>query len=613
VKNLKFKKKIESEIYKRCNSLLSQQEVDGTWRYCFENSVITDAYMLILLRTIDYKKESLIKRIAERILSKQSQDGLWRIYPDEEPANLSATIQAYTALLYAQSFSNTEEQLQNAKHFIIDNGGLKNADLLTKVFFAMNGLYRWPELPIDPAILFSLPQTSPISRYDISSYARAHFAPVMLMIESKKKLTSRFTPDLSELVGKTEQESNIDDWINLFSTLNIRDSYYSTKKGNLLSYIQNHIEPDGTLLSYGLTTIFMVYGLLSNGVDRTSSIIQNALSGLMKMFCEINGTLHLQNSPSTTWDTSLMLYTLLEAGVPPTHANLLKGAGFLLSQQQSKYGDWTVHNPDALPGGWGFSLGNTQHPDLDDTQAALRTIARYCRTSSSYYSCYEKGLSWLLSMQNYDGGWAAFEKNTNRYLIGSLPIKHAKDALIDPSTPDLTGRTLEFLGSYHGLNQNHRSIKKGVSWLLSNQESNGSWYGRWGVCYIYGTWAAVTGLRSCGVHPNEKALQKAKKWLLSIQNEDGGWGESCESDSLRKYVSLNKSTPSQTAWALNALTSLNDKPNSKMEEAVSWLLSKQEASYPTGAGLPGAFYIRYHSYEHIWPLLALTHYYKKYY
>ncbi|MBN3555529.1 squalene--hopene cyclase [Fictibacillus nanhaiensis] len=611
---MNIKKKIESEIYKRCNKLLSQQEADGTWCYCFENSLITDAYMLILLRTIDYKNESLIKRIAERILSKQSHDGLWRLYPDEEPANLSATIQAYTALLYSQSLTQTEESLLHAKHFIINNGGLKNADILTKVFLAMNGLYHWPELPIDPAILFSLSLTSPINRYDISSYARAHFAPVMLMIEGKKKLTSSYTPDLSGIFGKTDQGSNIEDWINLFSILNVRDSYNHTKKENILSYIQNHIEPDGTLLSYALTTIFMVYGLLSNGVDRSSTIIQHALSGLMKMFYEVDGKIHLQNSPSTTWDTSLILYTLLEAGVPHTHTQVLKGARLLLSQQQYKYGDWTVHNPDALPGGWGFSIGNTQHPDIDDTQVALRTIARYCRTYSTYFSSYEKGLSWLLSMQNDDGGWAAFEKNTNRYLIGSLPIKHAKDALIDPSTPDLTGRTLDFLGSFHGLNQENDCIKKGVKWLLSNQEANGSWYGRWGVCYIYGTWAAVTGLRSCGVRENERALQKAKKWLIAIQNEDGGWGESCKSDSKRTYVSLNKSTASQTAWALNALTCICDQPTSEMEKAVLWLLTKQEeANYPTGAGLPGAFYIRYHSYDNIWPLLALSHYYRKYY
>ncbi|KZE66165.1 hypothetical protein AWM68_07265 [Fictibacillus phosphorivorans] len=606
-------KKLEKEIYRRCNDLLSLQKPDGTWRFCFENSVITDAYMLILLRTIEYRNEKLIRRMTDRILSKQSPDGLWRVYPDEEPANLSATIQAYTALLYSQHFNADDAKLIGAKHFIKTNGGLKKADLLTKVFLAMNGLYEWPDVPIDPAILFSLPLTSPINQYDISSYARAHFAPVLLMVEEKRKLTSKYTPDLSDLTGDEGEGSNMQDWVNLFSLLNIRDSYLQTKKENILSYILTHIEPDGTLLSYSLTTIFMIYSLLSSGYERSSTVIQNALTGLINMFCEVEETLHLQNSPSTTWDTSLILYTLLEAGVPLTTPGVKKGSQFLLSQQQTKYGDWSVHNPGALPGGWGFSIGNTQHPDIDDTQAALRTMAHLSHFYSQYQMSYDRGLTWLLSMQNDDGGWAAFEKNTNRYLIGNLPVKHAKDALIDPSTPDLTGRTLEFLGKFHGLNQDHASIKKGANWLLTNQEQDGSWYGRWGVCFIYGTWAAVTGLIACGINPQNKKIQKAKHWLLNVQHEDGGWGESCASDKQRKYVELNESTPSQTAWALNTLTAIHKEPTLEMEKAVTWLMKHRKANYPTGAGLPGAFYIHYHSYDYIWPLLALTHYYKKYY
>jgi sporulenol synthase len=606
-------RRLEKEIYRRCNELLSVQKTDGTWRFPFENSVITDVFMLILLRTIEYKNEKLIKQITDRIISQQSADGLWRVYPDEEPGNLSATIQAYTALLYSQHLKPNDEKLQSAKQFIINNGGLKEADLLTKVFLAMNGLYEWPDVPIDPAILFSLPLTAPINQYDISSYARAHFAPVLLMVDEKKKLTSKFTPDLTDLYVEGDGGSHFEEWVNLFSMLNIRNSYLDSKKENLLLYIQNHIEPDGTLLSYSITTIFMIYGLLSSGYDRHSAVIQNALNGLMKMFCDVDGTLHLQNSPSTTWDTSLMLYTLLEAGVPPNNPSIIKGAQFLLNQQQTKYGDWSIHNREAVPGGWGFSIGNTKHPDIDDTQAALRTVAHFYQTHSLFKTSYERGLKWLLSMQNDDGGWAAFEKNTNRYLIGNLPIKHAKDALIDPSTPDLTGRTLEFLGKFHGLTQDHPSVKKGVTWLWANQEQDGSWYGRWGVCYIYGTWAAVTGLIACGVNPQNKKIHKAKQWLLSVQNEDGGWGESCESDKKRRFTGLKESTPSQTAWALNALTAISDQPTPEMERAAEWLMNHKKTDYPTGAGLPGAFYIRYYSYNHIWPLLGITGYYKKMY
>jgi sporulenol synthase len=603
---------LEQEIFRRCNELLSLQKADGTWRFCFENSVITDAYLLILLRTVEYKNEKLINQITDRILSQQSEDGLWRVYPDEEPANLSATIQAYTALLYSQQYESDDTSLKSAKQFIIQNGGFKKADLLTKVFFAMNGLYDWPNVPIDPAILFSLPLTSPINQYDISSYARAHFAPVLLMAYDKKKLTSKYTPDLSDFYTGTDDGSHFEEWVNLFSLLNIRDSYLNSKQVNILSYIQNHIEPDGTLLNYSMTTIFMIYGLLSSGYDRDSTVIQNALNGLMKMLCSVDGTLHLQNSPSTTWDTSLILYTLLEAGVPINNPSIIKGSQFLLTQQHTNYGDWAVHNPDIAPGGWGFSKGNTIHPDIDDTQAALRTLAHFYQINSVYQTSYDRGLNWLSSMQNDDGGWAAFEKNTNRILIGSLPIKHAKDALIDPSTPDLTGRTLEFLGKFHGLTLEYPLINKGVSWLWENQEHDGSWYGRWGVCYLYGTWAAVTGLIACGVNQKNRRIQKAKQWLINIQNKNGGWGESCESDKKRSFVGLQESTPSQTAWALNTLTVISDQPTTEMDRAAEWLMNHKKTSYPTGAGLPGAFYVRYLSYDFIWPLLGLVHYYKKF-
>jgi sporulenol synthase len=605
-------RKLEKEIFRRCNELLSLQKPDGTWRFCFENSLITDAYMLILLRNMEYRNEKFIKQITDRILSQQSEDGLWRVYPDEEPANLSATIQAYTALLYSQYFKSNDDKLKSSKQFIIQNGGLKEANLLTKVYLAMNGLYEWPDVPIDPAILFSLPMTAPINQYDISSYARAHFAPVLLMADEKKKFISKYTPNLSDLYVGENEGSHLEEWINLFSLLNIRDSYLHFKKENLLSYIQNHIEPDGTLLSYSMTTILMIYGLITSGYERNSTVIQNALSGLMKMFCEADGTLHLQNSPSTTWDTSLILYTLLEAGVPIHNPSIIKGAQFLLTQQHTKYGDWSVHNPNAAPGGWGFSIRNTIHPDIDDTQAALRTIAHFYQTNSVYQTSYDRGLNWLLSMQNEDGGWAAFEKNTNRYLIGNLPIKHAKDALIDPSTADLTGRTLEFLGKFHGLKHNQPSVKKGVNWLWENQEQDGSWYGRWGVCYLYGTWAAITGLIACGISPQNKRIRKAKQWLLSIQNANGGWGESCESDKKRRFVGLKESNPSQTAWALNALTVISDHPTTEMERAAEWLMNHKKTDYPTGAGLPEAFYIRYHSYDKIWPLLGLVNYYKKF-
>ncbi|MDB5055012.1 MAG: Sporulenol synthase, partial [Bacilli bacterium] len=198
-----------------------------------------------------------------------------------------------------------------------------------------------------------------------------------------------------------------------------------------------------------------------------------------------------------------------------------------------------------------------------------------------------------------------------------LPIDGAKMAAIDPSTADLTGRTLEFLGNTAGLELRHSFIRRGTDWLIDHQEEDGSWYGRWGICYIYGTWAALTGMMSVGVEPDHRTMQKGVRWLLSIQNSDGGWGESCKSDKLMRYVPLGASTPSQTAWALDALIAVHPKPIPEVEIGIRRLITVLHeddwiTTYPTGGGLAGNFYIHYHSYRYIWPLLALSHYRRKY-
>jgi len=253
-------------------------------------------------------------------------------------------------------------------------------------------------------------------------------------------------------------------------------------------------------------------------------------------------------------------------------------------------------------------------PDVDDTTASLRSISRI---ATHHLHAWDRAINWLFSMQNDDGGWAAFEKNVNSKLIEFLPIEKGKYMLLDPTCADLTGRTLEFFGYYTNLSRNHDSLKKGVKWLLKNQEKDGSWYGRWGICYLYGTWGAVTGLLSVGVPANHPVLIKAVHWLESTQNSDGGWGESCHSDNQNTYVPLGTSTLTHTAWALDALISAADQPTKAIRKGISYLLSfidKEDwtTDYPKGQGMAGAFYIHYHSYRYIFPLIALSHYKTKF-
>ncbi|MFC7372580.1 prenyltransferase/squalene oxidase repeat-containing protein [Fictibacillus iocasae] len=605
---------IVTNVRQRCSHLLSLQAADGSWRFCFENTLMTDAYMIILLRSLDCEDNGLISQLSDRLMKLQEKDGTWKAYPDQRGGHLTSTIEAYTALLYSGNVQKDSIKMKKAAHYIRENSGLKRMGLLSKVFFACNGLYPWPEQEINTSMLFRLFSALNVDFFDFSSYARSHFSPALLAMSRKFTITSKWTPSLSHL-------NPIDDsmfWEDVkIDGLNTADSQISGGDEFLIKYILNRIEVDGTLLSYASTTFLMIYGLMAIGYKKDSPEIKQALQGLSSLACMTDDGLHIQNSPSAVWDTSLVNYALLSAGISPSHPKLLKSYHYLTKKQHTKCGDWQVHNQFAAPGGWGFSDSNSIHPDIDDTQAALRTMKYYSSSSKWAYQSYSLGKEWLLSMQNNDGGWAAFEKNTNKKWLKLLPIENAEDALTDPSSADLTGRTLEYLGSYEKMNGNFPAVQQAVSWLRRSQKLDGSWYGRWGICFIYGTWAAVTGMRSVGVPPQDRCIKRSVKWLLERQNADGGWGESCLSDEKKHYVPLYKSTLTQTAWALDTLISVFPYPTEQIKKGMDYLLDPLSdtdfsRTYPTGAGLPGSFYIYYHSYPHIWPLLALSHFYKEY-
>lgn len=619
--------RVNEEINRLVDILRRDQSPDGAWRYCFEGPIMSDAYMIIILRSLNIHDEQLIEQLVRRILSKQANNGAWKIYYDEEDGNLSSTIEAYYALLFSGKIDQSDERMQAAKQFIIDKGGLGEADLLTKVILACTGNYPWPKYIPIPIEMVLLPSSSPIDFFDIVGYTRAHLVPILITANLKFSLKTAQTPDLSELLftrGETSETlersfftvlEQIKQWINQFPYSPSRIRHSAIERAE--QYMLERIEPNGTLYSYASTTFLMIFALLARGYRKTHPIILHAVNGLKSFISETKDGFHLQNSPATVWNTALLSDALQNAGVSPYDPMIRKAGNYLLSRQHTKYGDWAVHNPNVRPGGWGFSDINTIVPDVDDTSAALRAIRRLALHDKVYRMAWNRGLRWLISMQNRDGGWPAFEKNTNKKILTLLPLKGTEDIIIDPSSSDLTGRAIEFLADDVGLKTDNKIVRKAVQWFKRNQNVDGSWQGRWGVNYIYGTWAAVTGLTSVGVNKDDPSLLKAKKWLIEIQNDDGGWGESCQSDILGEYMPLMKSTPSQTAWAVDALISLSDQDSYNIQEGILLLTDQQRfehwaKSYPTGAGLPGSFYIHYHSYRYIWPLYALGNYRKKF-
>lgn len=625
-----MKSKITDVMDQMISELRSDQTSDGSWDYPFETGISTDAYMIILLRTLEIHDEKLIQDLVKRILSRQEKNGAWKLFHDEKDGNVTATVEAYYALLYSGYRKEQDKEMIIARKRILEWGGLEKIHMMAKIMLCLTGQYKWPAYFPIPVEFILLPLSFPINFYDFSVYGRTNMAPLLILADQKFTVKTDKSPDLSNLSLSRDKQDEFfihrsDDWRSLSSFIHqgiksiigLPAYIHSLAIKQTEKYMLDRIEPDGTLYNYFSSTFLMIFSLLALGYPKNHSIIREAVAGLKNMACQINGHTHMQYTTANVWNTSLFSYALQRAGVSWDDPMIKHANDYLLSRQHYLYGDWSIHNPTSTPGGWGFSDENTMNPDMDDTTATLRSITNLVSNESVYRQTWDRGIKWTLSMQNDDGGWAAFEKNVDKKIVSLIPIEGAKYLLADPSSADLTGRTLEYFGEFTNMAKQHNAIKKAMNWLIKNQEKDGSWYGRWGICYIYGTWAAVTGLIATGVQPTHGAIQKAVKWLNTIQNQDGGWGESCYSDINQTYTPLGTSTITDTAWALDTLISTSEAPTPEIQAGIKFLLDHSDkkdwtSSYPKGQGMAGGFYIHYHSYRYIFPLLTLSHYQNKY-
>ena len=612
------------------NWLLSQQHEDGYW--CGEleadTSLESDYILLhVLLGTSDQQR---FQKCANQILRHQNEDGGWPIF-NGGPSNISASVKAYFSLKLA-GYKPDHPALERARKKILELGGVTKVNTFSKIYLCFLGQYVYDAVPAIPPEIVLFPNWFWFNIYEISSWSRAILVPLSIVYAKKpfKKIPEEMAIDELFVGGRDKSRMRLEwskklvSWRNFFLVLDRVTHWFEAV----------HIRPLRSMalkkaekwmlerfeMSDGLAAIYpamlnAIIALRCQGYSLDDPQMIRALDEFEKLGIEEDDTFRMQPCKSPVWDTAYAMFALGEAGLPRTDPRMVKSADWILQKQVRQPGDWTVNNKKGKPGGWYFEFNNEFYPDVDDTAMVVLGLAQVEHPHGRYQlESVERAIDWVLSMQCKDGGFASFDKDNDRMVFQHIPFAD-HNAMLDPPTVDITGRILEMLAAY-GYDKNHPAVKKALKFIRDQQEPDGSWFGRWGVNYIYGTMQVLRGLEAMGTDHHEPYVQQAAEWIRMVQNPDGGWGETCGSYDDPNTKGIGPSTPSQTAWAVMGLLAANDTRSDSVAKGVAYLLKTQkkdgtwdEPLY-TGTGFPRVFYLMYHMYRQYFPLIALTTYKK---
>ncbi len=598
--------------------------------------------------------EKIQQRCTEHILKRQLPDGGWNIYEDG-PSEVNASVKAYFALKLA-GFSADLPFMQEARANILRLGGIPKLNTFSKLYLALLGQFPWNYLPTIPVEMILLPSWAPFHIYKMSSWSRAMLIPLAIINHFKP---TRHLPGLKQLhelypLGTENEDFRLprDDrfftWRNFF----LRADEVLKFVGRLLSSPLRKValeEAERWMVerigqgSDGLAAVYpamlnSIIALRSLGYAKKHPLFEKARKDFAGLFVDDPADFRIQPCLSPVWDTAINMIALAESGLPADHPALQKAADWLLSREVRIRGDWAKNNDHPEASGWAFEYNNVYYPDTDDTAMvlmALRLIkppvaegadlgpvkcdsagerprSTPAATTDRLAHAFNRALPWQLSFQCRDGGWAAFDKDLMTPWLEDMPFAD-HNAILDPSCSDLTARTLELFG-YINFDRKHTAVKDALTYLIKTQEKDGSWYGRWGVNYIYGTWQVLRGLRAIGQDMTEDWVLRGRDWLESCQNDDGGWGETCASYDNPQLKGKGDSTASQTAWAVMGICACGDLDRRSIQRGLRYLLSTQQPDgswhepQTTGTGFPKVFYLKYDMYRQNFPLLALATY-----
>jgi squalene-hopene/tetraprenyl-beta-curcumene cyclase len=665
--------RLDESIQRTRQYLLDAQHPDGYWVGELEGDSILESEYVLLLAWLGREHEPIAKKCAKHILNLQRPEGGWAIYPGG-PVDISASVKAYFALKLT-GHDPSSEPLLRSRAAILENGGADAVNSFTRFYLALLGQIEYQQCPVVPPEFALLPKWSPVNLYAVSAWSRTIIVPLSIMsahrpvrnIEGDRGIRELFLREPKDwpqlrcpgLKGGTGPFS----WDRFFRTIDRTLKFL--ERNRWLPCRRKAIEAAANWMidrfngSDGLGAIFppMIWSVIALrclNYDDSSPELRYCYERLEGLIIEEGDAARLQPCKSPVWDTAITLRALHESGVPAEHPSVNVAIDWLLDNEIRFAGDW-AQTVKCEPGGWCFEHANQFYPDLDDTAMVTMALAdqfgrplslwsesrrggeragvrgelndaqpkfQSCQSpkeSDSHVTRLDRILSataraekWMLAMQNRDGGWGAFDRDNDRQFLCYVPFAD-HNAMIDPSTPDLAARVLEALGQL-GKRIGDPQVDRAVSYLRAAQEPDGSWFGRWGVNYIYGAWQVLVGLNAVGIPNHDPAIVAGARWLVAYQQPNGGWGESPDSYAHPHKRGQGNTTASQTAWALLGLMAAGLTDHIAVRRGIEYLLNNQRADGGwdepefTGTGFPRVFYLRYHMYPIYFPLLALAKY-----
>ncbi|MGD3108405.1 squalene--hopene cyclase [Streptomyces sp. YGL11-2] len=605
--------------------LLSVQDPAGWWKGDLETNVTMDAEDLLLRQFLGIQDPKLTEASARYIRGEQRADGTWATFYGG-PGELSTTIEAYVALRLAGDDPEAPHMAQ-ASAWVRAHGGVAAARVFTRIWLALFGWWKWDDLPELPPELIYFPKWFPLSIHAFGCWARQTIVPLTIVSAKRPVRPAPFA--LDELHTDRRRPNpprpqapattwdgvfqRLDKALHLYHKVALRKPRAAAMR-SAARWIVERQENDGCWGGIQPPAVYSVIALHLLGYDLDHPVLRSGLESLDRFAVwREDGARMVEACQSPVWDTCLATIALADAGLPADHPQLVRAADWMLAEQIDRPGDWSVRRPQLPSAGWAFEFHNDNYPDIDDTAEVVLALRRVRHPDPQRVAAaVDRAVRWTAGMQSRNGAWGAFDADNTSPFPNRLPFCDFGE-VIDPPSADVTAHVVEMLADA-GRSHDPRT-RRGIAWLLAEQEPGGAWFGRWGTNYVYGTGSVLPALAEAGVPGSHPAVRRAVGWLERVQNEDGGWGEDQRSyQDKEKWAGRGVSTASQTAWALMALLAAGERDGEAVRRGVRWLVEAQlpdgswDEPYFTGTGFPWDFSINYHLYRQVFPLTALGRY-----